>query len=121
MAEKEIADEMKSLKKTLNKKNLSDTKSVTGTTNGATKRIEKELWSVTAEKRRFEEVLTKVQDTILGGTRAQDVVEDMKRCSKVLAAVDANREMTLHEIDELEIRLSLVNAENQTTDKETKS
>jgi hypothetical protein len=47
--------------------------------------MEKELWSATAEKKRFEEVLMKVQDTILYGTRAQDVVEEMKRCSRTLA------------------------------------
>ena len=66
---------------------------------------------MTAEKRRFEEVLEKIQDTCLErGSRAEDLVEDMKRCSKTLANVDADRETALHEIDELEVRLANVNS-----------
>ena len=34
----------------------------------------------------------------------------MKRCSKTLANVDADRETALHEIDELEVRLANVNS-----------
>ena len=101
---------MHALKKKLGQ-TLSQTKTAMGSNVGTNKRLEKELWSVTAEKRRFEEVLEKIQDTCLErGSRAQDVVEDMKRCSKSLANVDANRETTLHEIDELEVRLANINS-----------
>lgn len=44
-------------------------------------------------------------------TRAKDIVEDMKRCSKTLAYVDADRLSTLNEIDDLEIRLANINNE----------
>ena len=90
---------------------LSETKVAMGTNVGTNRRLEKELWSVTAEKKRFEEVIEKITDTCLErGSRAQDVVEDMKRCSKTLASVDAERETALHEIDELEHRLADVNS-----------
>lgn len=109
MAEKEATLELTTLKKKFNQ-TLSDTKTAMGSNVGNNKRLEKELWSVTAEKRRFEEVIEKIQDTCMErGSRAQDIVEDMKRCSKVLAKVDAERETALHEIDELEIRLANIN------------
>lgn len=54
--------------------------------------MEKELWSVTAEKNRFEEVLDSIQNNFLSGTRAQALVEDMKRSSKNLSAAEAERE-----------------------------
>ena len=41
-------------------KTLCQTKTAMGTNMGTNKRLEKELWSVTAEKRRFEEVLEKI-------------------------------------------------------------
>ncbi len=47
--------------------------------------------SATAEKNRFEEVLEKIQETILGGTQAQTLVEEMKQCSKTLAEADTDK------------------------------
>ena len=44
-------------------------------------------------------------------TRAEDIIEDMKRCSKTLAYVDADRLSTLNDIDDLEIRLANINNE----------
>lgn len=69
MSEKETTQEMRSLKKKLNQ-TLSETKNAYGSTTKINKKIEKELWCVTAEKNRFEEVLEKIQETILGGTHA---------------------------------------------------
>ena len=51
--------EMHALKKKLSQ-TLSETKSAMGTNVGTNKRLEKELWSVTAEKRRFEEVIERI-------------------------------------------------------------
>lgn len=64
--------------------------------------MEKELWSVTAEKNRIEDVLQKLQDTVLIGSRAEVLVEDMKRCGRSLAVNEADRESLKHEIDDLE-------------------
>ena len=111
--------ELNQLKKKLNQ-TLTDTKSAMGTNQGVTKRLEKELWSATAEKKRFEQVLEKIQDTVLtGGGRVQEVVEEMKRCSKTLAIVDAERQTTINEIDDLEQKLACINASNDNNSKLT--
>ena len=52
-------------------------------------------------------------------TRAEDIIEDMKRCSKTLAYVDADRLSTLNDIDDLEIRLANIN--NETSNQQRKN
>jgi len=73
----------------------------------------KELWSVTAEKNRFKDVLQKLQDTVLSGTRAEALVEDMKRCSYTLSVAEADKESLHHDIEDLEQRLANVNAQSK--------
>ena len=85
---------------------MKDTKILTGRNEGAAKRLEKELCSANAEKDRYEQVLERVQSTMLGGSRAQLVIEDMKRCSKTLARVEADRDCTIKEVDDLEMKLA---------------
>lgn len=65
-------DLLKTIKRLNHKHNktLYDTKSALGSTAGHSKKLEKELTTATAEKRRFEEVLEKVMTTILAGTQA---------------------------------------------------
>ena len=65
-AERELTNEVNTLKSRYNQ-TLSDNKSAVFATRNSTKQMEKQLNSATAEKRRFEEVLSKVQDTVLAG------------------------------------------------------
>ena len=65
-AERELTNEVNTLKGRYNQ-TLSDNKSAVFATRNSTKQMEKQLNSATAEKRRFEEVLSKVQDTVLAG------------------------------------------------------
>mmetsp|Transcript_45541 Transcript_45541/g.60418 ORF Transcript_45541/g.60418 Transcript_45541/m.60418 type:complete len:147 (-) Transcript_45541:637-1077(-) len=81
----------------------------------STKKIEKELWSVRAERSRFEEVLQRLQDTVLLGTRAEALVEDMKRCSRTIGTAEADKEYLLAEIEDLEQKLANINVENKSS------
>ena len=56
---------------------------------------------------------------LTGGGRAQEIVEEMKRCSKTLAIVDAERQTAMNEIDDLEHKLASVNASNDNNSKLT--
>jgi len=51
--------------------------------------------------------------TVLGGTRGESLVEEMKHCSKTLAYMEAERESLLRDIEELEGRLASVNVETR--------
>ena len=59
MVEKEMTTKVDKLRKKLDN-SMKNTKQATNRTEGVSKRLEKELWSVTAERHRFEEVLEKV-------------------------------------------------------------
>ena len=107
---------MNTLKSKLNK-TLNHTKSAASTTKGATSRLERQLWTATAEMARFEEILQKVQETVLvDDSRYQNVVEDMKRCGKSLAFADADKGVTMKEIDELEGKLSKIGSSKTSKD-----
>ena len=57
---------------------------------------------------------------MLGGSRAQLVIEDMKRCSKTLARFEADRDCTLKEVDDLEMKLAnLSSADSKKGEKES--
>ena len=92
---------------------LADTNEALGSNQTSTKKIEKELCSVKAVKTRYEEVLQKLQDTVLMGTRADALVEDMKKCSRAIGITEADKETLLLEVEDLEQKLANVNAESK--------
>lgn len=108
-AENDLQIEINATKKKLGQ-TLAETHHALDSNTLSTKKMEKELWSVTAEKNRFEEVLDSIQNNFLSGTRAQALVEDMKRSSKNLSAAEAEREQLLRQIEDLEQKLADVNA-----------
>ena len=111
-SEKDLQREMSTIKRKMGQ-TLADTNEALGFNQTSAKKMEKELWSVKAEKNRFEEVIQKLQDTVLLGTRAEALVEDMKKCSRTIAMTEADKEGLLAEVEDLEQKLANVNAETK--------